>query len=440
MDNPEDKNQIIIAALIRLDSLKRLANRSKVFETFIVDNNGIFLSHTDSKKINTWVPMEWLHSLKEIMDQKSMQSTIEYRQNDMDMIVGFARSELSGLITGVQISKVAVYLTSRDLLSNLIGTAFIMLIASAILGLFISKIITRSIDKLTAATRMVAKGNFEIHVEMKSLDEIGLLASSFNQMASELKTREVALKEAQVALIQSEKMAAFGQLGAGIAHEVKNPLTGILGYAQISMRKLEPGSPLYQNIEIIEKETKRCRTIIENLLKFACQEKVKYDPIDINMVVVDAIKIVEHQLAINKVKLEKDIYPGLPRIIGNSNQLQQVLMNLLINAQQAMEGCSGTIKVSTHLSELGKIEILVSDNGPGIPKGMQAKIFEPFFTTKPTGKGTGLGLSVSYGIVKEHRGDIHVESEPGNGAAFVITLPVQNQSAIEDQVKETVRT
>ncbi|HEY5600071.1 MAG TPA: ATP-binding protein, partial [Candidatus Manganitrophaceae bacterium] len=230
-----------------------------------------------------------------------------------------------------------------------------------------------------------------------------------------------------------EKMAAFGQLGAGIAHEVKNPLAGILGYAQLALRKVDKESPLFKQLEIIEKETKRCKGIIENLMKFARQEKTEFAPTDINQVVEDAVAIVDHQLTINRVKIEKILYPDLPKIKGNGNQLQQVLMNLMINAQQAMpEG--GQVKVSTARVN-GQAELRVADNGPGIPEEIRQKIFEPFFTTKPVGKGTGLGLSVSYGIVKDHGGQIGVESEVGKGTTFILTLPLPNDESKEEKEK-----
>jgi signal transduction histidine kinase len=219
-------------------------------------------------------------------------------------------------------------------------------------------------------------------------------------------------------------MAAFGQLGAGIAHEVKNPLAGILGYTQLSLRKMNKEDVLYKNLQVIEKETKRCRTIIDNLLKFARQEKVSFEPVEINRVVDDAAAIVDHQLGMHKVKLEKDCAPGLPGIMGNANQVQQVLMNIMINAQQAMDGKPGLVKISTREIQGERIEIRVIDTGPGISEEIRSKLFEPFFTTKSAGKGTGLGLSVSYGIIKDHGGDITVESEAGKGSAFVITLPV----------------
>ena len=143
----------------------------------------------------------------------------------------------------------------------------------------------------------------------------------------------------------------------------------------------------------------------------------------VNQVVEDTAALMDHQLGIHQVRLQQDLAPGLPPVLGNANQLQQVLMNLLINSQQAMEGQPGQVTIATGLSRSGRVEIRVSDTGPGIPVEIRHRLFDPFFTTKPAGKGTGLGLSVTYGIIKDHKGEIRVESKPGEGATFVIGLP-----------------
>ena len=349
--------------------------------------------------------------------------TLEYHNRDKAMVGGFSRTELGGLTVGVQIPRSAAFLTSRALLVDLLLLSLVLLGGAALLSQFWSHRLTRPIERLSEATRMVGQGCYEIEVPAVSGDEIGALAGSFNRMAGELKQREQALKDLYGQLVQSEKMAAFGALGAGIAHEVKNPLAGILGITQLSLRGVEGGHPLEKNLHIIEKETRRCKTIIENLLKFARQEQVEFGEVDVSQVVADALAIVDHQLGINSVKVEMDVEPGLPGCRGNANQLQQVLMNLMINAQQAMGGRGGTVRLSARRLEEGALELRVSDNGPGIPKEIRAKIFDPFFTTKPAGLGTGLGLSVSYGIVKDHGGEIRLESEQGVGTTFIITLP-----------------
>lgn len=423
LNKPDTNETAVGTAVIHMNTFLRLAGRSKVFETFIIDSQGTILVHVDREQVADKKAVTWIPNIQNLTKKQSMSTTLEYDQDKVPMVGGFAPVEFGKLLVGVQIPRAAAYLTARELLNNLIIVSLLLLIGSAVLGLFWSKSITRPIERLSGATKSIAQGQFTVQVEASSKDEIGDLAQSFNQMATELEKREKALKDAQEALVQSEKMAAFGQLGAGIAHEVKNPLAGILGFAQLSLRKLEENSPLRENLTIIEKETKRCKTIIENLLKFARQEKVAHEPIEVNRVVEDSVAIVEHQLGLHDVQIDKALAPNLPRILGNANQIQQVLMNLLINAQQAMEGKPGLVKATTRRFDHEHVEIRVTDTGPGIPKEIRAKIFEPFFTTKPTGKGTGLGLSVSYGIIKDHKGDIRVESEVGKWTTFIITLP-----------------
>ena len=413
----------VISAVVRLGSLLKLAGRTKVFETFLFDPSGVLLAHSDPQKVASRSKISDLPDLSQLASKESLGTTVEYSQGGTAMVGGFAKINFGGLLSGVQISRAAAFSTARELLMYLMLVSLVLLVGSALLSLFWSGRLTRPIEHLSKATRVVGGGSFDIHVDTVSNDEIGDLSGSFNQMTTELKKREAALKEAQSQLVQSEKMAAFGQLGAGIAHEVKNPLAGILGYAQLSLRKLEDGTPLHDNLKIIEKETRRCKSIIDNLMKFARQEKVSYVSVDINSVVEDACLIVDHQLGIHQVSIEKKLSAQLPPISGNSNQIQQVLMNLMINSQQAMEGKPGMITLETTLHGQEHIEIRISDNGPGIPKEIQAKIFEPFFTTKVAGKGTGLGLSVSYGIIKDHHGDITIESEPGQGTTFIISLP-----------------
>jgi predicted Zn finger-like uncharacterized protein len=418
------EQKAVVAAVIRLDGLLRLARRSKVFTTFIVDYKGNTLAHSDPQNVISHKPVKWISEIKDLKGQRTHGRTLEYVQDGVEMVGGLAQTDFSSLLAGVQIPKAAAYITARELLNNLIFVSLALLLISAVIGLLGSRLITRPLDRLTNATKEVAKGKFDIQVESSSRDEINDLSLSFNQMAKELDDREKALKGAQAALVQSEKMAAFGQLGAGIAHEIKNPLAGILGLTQLSLRKAAEDDPVYKNLTIIEKETNRCTTIIQNLLKFARQEKVEFVPVNINQVAKDAAAIVEHQLEMNKVKLHKNFATSLPMISGNANQIQQVLLNLMINAQQSMEGSPGEVTVTTLSLDSSHVRVQISDNGPGIPEDLQAKIFEPFFTTKEVGKGTGLGLSVSYGIIKEHKGEIIVESSPETGTTFNIDFPL----------------
>ena len=415
---------VTTSGVIRLDKLLNLARRSRVFETFLLDAQGRYLAHSDRSRIARAAQADWWEKVKRM---RTPGMTMEYQDGGKGMVGGFSMVACGGVTAGVQIPRSAAYLTSRDLLGDLLTLSLTLLGGAALLSIYWSHRLTRPIEELSQATRMVGQGRFEIEVKADSGDEIGALAGSFNRMAAELKDREVALKDIYGQLVQSEKMAAFGALGAGIAHEVKNPLAGILGITQLSLRGVDGGHPLQKNLLIIEKETTRCKTIIENLLKFARQEQVAFEAVDIPQVVADAVAIVDHQLGIHSIRVEQDLEPGLPECRGNPNQLQQVLMNLMINAQQAMAGTSGTLRLSARRGEGGAVELRVNDSGPGIAKEIQAKIFDPFFTTKPAGQGTGLGLSVTYGIVKEHGGEIRLESGPGEGTTFIITLPAATQ-------------
>ncbi|TSK08772.1 MAG: HAMP domain-containing protein [Geobacter sp.] len=418
---------VLTSAVIRLDRLQRIATRSRVFDTFVVDASGRFLAHAETGRVGSVPEGEWWPWVRKASRVSGL--TREYESRGAAIVGGFSRTMTGELTVGVQIKKSAAFLTSRALQLDLLVLSLVLLVGAAVLSQFWSHHLTRPIEKLSEATRMVGQGRFEVEVPASSGDEIGALGDSFNRMATELKQREQALKELYGQLVQSEKMAAFGALGAGIAHEVKNPLAGILGITQLSLRGVESGHPLGKNLHIIEKETKRCKTIIENLLKFARQEQVEFSAVDIALVLSDALAIVDHQLGINSVKVEKEVEEGLPLCRGNANQLQQVLMNLMINAQQAMGGAAGTVRLSAKRLDAGGVEVRVADDGPGIPPKIREKIFDPFFTTKPAGQGTGLGLSVSYGIVKDHGGEIRLESEEGVGTTFIITLPAQVQAA-----------
>ena len=243
------------------------------------------------------------------------------------------------------------------------------------------------------------------------------------------------LKETQAQLVQAGKMAAVGQLAGGVAHELNNPLTGVLTYAKRllaraddeSLKRNEAFRIFPESLRIIRDSALRCKRITENLLNFSRQAKAEHSSLDINEVIENTLGLLGMQLKSAKIDLIKELQPNLPPIIGNSNQLQQVFTNLILNAMQAMpEGGSLRIQSKMGVSKAGErlIYIEFTDTGCGIPKENLPRIFEPFFTTRPPGKGTGLGLSISYGIIDAHNGFIEVESEEGKGTTFRIILPV----------------
>jgi two-component system NtrC family sensor kinase len=425
---------VAISALIRLDELLNVTERSQLFETFVVDGKGALFVHPDLERAINREHADWVPQLDSIISGRNMGTTKEYVAGGEEWVGGFASVGFGSLTVGVQIQKSAVLLTAKALINNLLMTALALLLVSALLGLLGSYRITQPMRRLSAAAHKLGQGDFNVTLKSNSWDEMGLLSNSFNDMADELKSREEKLLEANQQLVQSEKMSAFGQLSAGIAHEVKNPLAGILGYAQLTLRKLDDDDPLVKNITVIEKEAKRCKNIIENLMGFARQEHVEHAPCEINQIVSDAVTIVDHQLTINRITIKNLSADGLPKVMANSNQIQQVLMNLMINAQQAMEvNGEGLLLIRTRLRKDRFVSIVIADNGPGMNEEVQKKLFEPFFTTKPAGKGTGLGLSVSYGIINEHGGKITVQSTEGKGTVFIITLPLASSAVSSSQ-------
>jgi PAS domain S-box-containing protein len=221
-------------------------------------------------------------------------------------------------------------------------------------------------------------------------------------------------------LVQAGKLAAVGKLAAGVAHEINNPLTGVLAYAEDMVDELPDDSPHQEDLKVIIRETFRCRDIVKNLLDFARQETPKMEKLDINKIVDRSISLVEKLPEFRNIKLELDKGEGIPFIEGDPHQLQQVLLNFLVNSAEAMKG-KGVISLTTdYLRRSDRCYIIVEDNGPGIPENMIDKIFEPFFSTKGT---NGLGLAVSWGIIERHRGIIEVEMSESGGALFRIVLP-----------------
>jgi signal transduction histidine kinase/ActR/RegA family two-component response regulator len=233
-------------------------------------------------------------------------------------------------------------------------------------------------------------------------------------------------------MLQTEKMAALGQLVSGIAHELNNPLTAIMGYGQLLLgHGLLPAQ--LSEAERIYQEAERARRIVKNLLYFARENKPERTQVDVNEIVERTLALRSYELKVENILVECDLASDLPRTVADPHQLQQVVLNLMVNAEQALlEGRGrGQIRIRTRYVAPDRIALEVSDDGPGIPRDIASRIFDPFFTTKPSGVGTGLGLSIVYGIVKQHGGDVRCESQSGAGAKFVVELPVSDVSPWE---------
>ena len=422
---PERDEERAVVALISSADLAQVLHRGRPLDSVLLDAERqavVAIGDTDDA-------LHWARMALESFEGAGTSGVFEYSADGQDYIAGVAKSSIGDLMVVTRISATAAYLTARQLLDRLVLTGLVIVLIAAVFGVVVSRRITRPLERLSSAVRKIAKGDFDVNVAIKSSDEIGELSTSFNDMAGELKERESSLKKAQHALVQSEKMAAVGTLSAGLAHEVKNPLSAVLGYAQLSKRKLDQPEALLKHLDTIENETRRCNEIIGNLMQFSRQEKGEHERISVNEVVEKSMAIVDHQLGLKNVEIESELADELPDISGNANQLQQVIMNLMINAQQAMGEEGGTVSLAT-LIEDDSLLITVSDTGPGIEPDVAAKIFEPFYTTKPAGQGTGLGLSVTYGIIQDHGGEISVKRSESGGAKFVISLPLEVEGAV----------
>jgi signal transduction histidine kinase len=234
------------------------------------------------------------------------------------------------------------------------------------------------------------------------------------------------LEAAQSQLVHTEKIASLGRMAAGVAHEINNPLAGILIYAELLQRDLGEQAAYRENLDVIINQTMRCQQIVNRLLDFSRQTLGQKKLFDVNDVIRRCVELISHQAFFHNIKVVEHLDPGLPQIIGDPGQIQQVFTNLLLNAADAMAG-TGIITITTQTAPNDKGVVLrFKDTGSGIPPEVIDKIFEPFFTTKPPGKGTGLGLSIVYGVIQRHGGAIEAESRPGKGTTFIITLPLES--------------
>ena len=306
--------------------------------------------------------------------------------------------------------------------------------------------------------RMRTALGIPIRVERKTIGLV-LVAYSFTRLRQEISTLQALVDELALAvsfrfardqsqragqvlqarLGQTEKLAAVGQLVSGIAHELNNPLTSIMGYAQLLLAA-PSDADRQANLRRVHQEAERARRIVQNLLFFAREAKPERQSLDLNEVVQRTLALRNYELQVENIAVELDLAPRLPSVLGDPHQLQQIVLNLLVNAEQAIRSTAGGRREERELRPAGRIRIRtrmlaedrlaleVSDNGPGIPPGIASRIFDPFFTTKPVGQGTGLGLSIAYGIAQEHDGEIYVSAQdPSSGATFEVELPAGSE-------------
>ena len=330
-------------------------------------------------------------------------------------------------------------------LSLLVAISLVSVVFVALIWTMVHK----PVHRLIVGTDRVASGDLDYKIKIESHDELGNLASSFNHMTAELqranaeisdwtKTLEdrvdkktAELQEAHEHVLRVEKLASIGKLAAIVAHEINNPLAGILVYARLLLKRLsrngeapQDSAETKKHLETIAAESARCGEIVKGLLQFARQSKPNAEPNDINEIIQQSVRLVRHKIELTNIRTDIKLDANLSRVVCDAQQIKQALVALLINACEAVHQNEGVIVIESRaLPDLCATEIRISDNGIGMDELTTQLVFEPFFTTKEQGKGVGLGLAVVYGIVTAHAGEIEVESAPGSGTTFVIRLP-----------------
>lgn len=300
------------------------------------------------------------------------------------------------------------------------------ILISVVICYFLSRNIIRPVNTLVDAAGKLAGGDLGHRVRAEEyVTEIAALGETFNMMASSIQERDEQLRRrARDEIMESKKLAMIGQLASGVAHEINNPIGGILLFSQLMLRNAPEEGIERENLERISREAKRCQKIVRGLLDFAGQREPKIELLEVNNVVEKAVDLLENQAAFHNIEIIENLQQELPGIYADESQLQQVFVNIIMNAAEAMDG-EGKLTIATEMNGGGdNVAISFSDNGPGISEENLKQLFEPFFTTKEVGYGTGLGLSISHGIVERHGGTIKAESTIGRGSTFTVVLPI----------------
>lgn len=359
-----------------------------------------------------------------------------------------AEQQILGVLdTNISLAKADVQLAESSW-RMIVYTGCALLLIAVLTWFFIWQVVGRPVKALERGTERLAAGDLGYQIDVQSKDEIGELAQSFNAMSNQLKaehneneawtrtleqrvdqkTRE--LKRAHEHALHTEKMASIGKMAAVLAHEINNPLSGILTYAKLLRKWIasEDGGKnrrqdICDSLELIASESRRCGDLVKNLLTFSRTTPMNLQATDLNQVIDRSLRLIQHQLDLAGIHVQPELDPELPHIVCDGAQIEQVLLALMMNALDAMPQ-DGNLWVTTKFSrEESAVRIIVRDDGCGIPPEILPRLFEPFFTTKETGRGVGLGLAISRSILERHNGNIEVRSEVGRGTTFTVTLP-----------------
>ncbi len=358
-------------------------------------------------------------------------------------------------LAGERIGMLAVGLSTqpftavRDRVTlSFAGIALFCFLLIVVVTYFLTRSLVRPVEEMVSVSQSIAAGDLSRRVRATTdRSELGLLSASFNNMLDRISRMKVELEEwgktleqkvqerseqlssVQAQAARQERLASVGQLAAGVAHEINNPLGGILTFASLVAEDLRPDDSHREDLEEIVRQAVRCRKIVTGLLEFSRQRETDMAPANVNQVLARTLALLETQAIFHDVKVARRFDPNMPTTVMDESQMQQVFMNIILNAVDAMDG-HGSITIETrHSKERGELLVRISDTGCGIPDDIRESIFDPFFTTKDPGKGTGLGLAVAWKIVQAHGGRTEVESTVGKGTVFTILLPFDAENA-----------
>ncbi len=415
----DDRSRIVICTL-RPDRLLRVFGQTDAYAALLVDARGIVIVDPDPKAVIERRNVLDEPLVREALSGRAPRGVRPIDHGTDEFIGAFARMPDLGVAVITETPRSEALKTSRALVRTSILFALAIFFGAVLASIFFSRRLVAPLRQLHQATEILARGDFRVDISAQSRDEVGDLAFSFSRMVRDLAERDARLDETRAQLAQSEKLAVLGAMSAEISHEIKNPMASILGFAQLgaSLTSLDEAK---EHFATIAAQTRRAKEILENVLKYTRQEQ-EQRPTALNEIIEDTLRLVQHQASAIGARLKSDLAEGLPAVLGNSGQLQQVILNLALNALQAMEEKPGMLTLRSSVQ--GKDVIVeIIDTGPGMSAEVKAQLFRPFFTTKPRGKGTGLGLSVSQNLVQQHRGSINIESEVGKGTTVRITIP-----------------
>lgn len=414
------------------DTFKNAPSPLKISQDSLTTPQWMMVKTGESRAIKSVLP---------VFNESSCSSSSCHYHDKSQKILGVLEADFS-------LKSIDEQITQRKVATASFGIIFTVF-ASVILCIILWIIVISPLLKLTDGMRYVSRGDLDTRIDIQRKDEIGILANTFNAMTKEIKIsreklenwakeleEEVAkkteeIKRGQEQYIHTEKLASLGRMAAGVAHEINSPLTGIVTFAHLMLKRLPPDNKMdREDLEVIVEQAERCSKIIKGLLGFSRAIPAEKNEMNTNETIQHAVGMIHNQAKFHNVNIKLDLDFNIPIVAADASQIEQVFLNLLINAADAMND-KGSITIRTGETTIDGnryVEVEFTDTGPGIPEEHISRLFEPFFTTKPVGKGTGLGLAVSHGIIRKHGGHIIVKSLPGEGASFFVRLPMQTAS------------